>query len=152
MDLKKNKTKIATIRKRVFAFLIDILLLNIIIITPFRDIFIALVPKEPFTFTLTIESLYALQAVTNYILIFAFFYFVLLEFTLGQTVGKLLMNLKVKGIKKKPTFMQCMLRSLFLFPLFPSIIFTIDIVYMFFFSKTRQRLTENLSKTIIVEK
>jgi uncharacterized RDD family membrane protein YckC len=138
------------IGRRMLAFIIDLLLINIIVFAPFRGVLLKVIPSSSFIFSIDDPSLYIIQSIINIIMMLSFFYFVLLEFTIGQTVGKILLNLKVIGTDKKISFFQCMLRSLFLFPLFPMLIFMIDIIYMFFFSKTKQRLSEHLSKTMVV--
>ena len=98
------------------------------------------------------EVLAALYPIFFFIVIFSFMYFVLLEYSIGQTVGKILMSLKVVGENDSVDFFQAMLRSLFLIPIFPlTALWIIDPVFLFFFSKKRQRLSEYLSKTYVID-
>jgi len=83
--------------------------------------------------------------------ILALFYFAILEYKLGQSIGKIFMNIKVISITKKLLFWQCIGRSLFLLPVFPFfLLWAIDPLFLFF-NKKGQRLSEFLTKTKVVE-
>ena len=78
-------------------------------------------------------------------------YFTVLEYSIQQTLGKKLLNLKVIALNKNPKIWQYWVRSLFLVPLFPFILlWFIDPLYLFF-NKQGQRFTEQLSKTKVIQ-
>jgi uncharacterized RDD family membrane protein YckC len=157
-ETKENfieENKKGLFKKRIFAFLIDILLINIVIITPFQSVIFSLIPEQKslfsyFSYTMNFQTLFAFEIITNYILLFSFFYFVLMEYSIGQTIGKIMLGIKVVSEKNKLGFFQSMGRNFFLFPLFPSLIFLIDIIYMFFRGKGYIRFTEMITKTKII--
>lgn len=157
LNLPKKRviTGNAMIWKRIVAFVIDLIIINVIILRPFRNIFASIVPSDSFSevynfFLENSATLDFLETVGIMITILILLYFVILEYKLKQTPGKMIMNLYVTA-EKKLKFWQCVVRSLFFIPIFPFILlWIIDPIYIFF-SKDNQRLTERLSKTRVVE-
>ena len=147
----------ASLWKRFLAFITDLLLLNIIILAPFRPVIEKIVPLNQ-TYNEIYKFISTNKEYTNllFILIFAIgiiliLYFALMEYKLNQTVGKMLFKIKVKSKNKKLKFWQCILRSLFLLPIFPFfILWFLDPIWILF-NSDKQRLTEVLSKTMVVE-
>ena len=141
--------------KRAFAFLLDILIIDIVIFYPFRILFRGLLPEVSLS---SINQIAGNPAYTGIIFwtavsmgMLSILYFSILEAFTGQTAGKILMRIIVKSENKGLRFWQCIVRSIFLIPVFPFIVlWAADIIYLFFNSK-RQRMLEILSKTRTVE-
>jgi len=146
----------APVWKRLAAFVIDLLILDFVVVLPFRGVFRKLVPAE------SINSVYAylasqpdINAWLTYVSlitgIFFIAYFVILESRLNQSIGKIVMNIYVKSTDKKITFGQHLLRSLYLLPVFPFVLLWILDPLFMFFTSSNQRLSEILSKTKTVQ-
>jgi len=160
ISISKGKTFLAqaSVLKRLIAFLIDLLIVNLIILFPFKRIFNSIVPK-PESFSKTIDFLSNNSAystsITIIILMIALLsilYFMIFEKKLQQSPGKMLFNLYIKSQTKDLKYWQLFVRSMFLIPLFPFVLlWFIDPIVMFF-NKDSQRLSEILSKTKVVEK
>ncbi len=159
LNLPKQRifTGPAPIWKRIAAFIVDLLIIEFILAFPFQSILKKMIPtdlsyREAYQFfTNNPSSSSILTIIMVMISILALFYFVVLEYTLGQTVGKIFMNIKVIGEKKRLTLLQCIGRSLFLLPVFPFfLLWFVDPIFLFF-NKKGQRLSEFLTKTKIVQ-
>lgn len=146
----------ASVLKRLFAFLIDLLIINVIVLLPFKRIFSSIVPNpESFSKTMDFLSNNSSIPLTVIVLAAAFlsiFYFMVFEKKLQQSPGKMLFNLYVKSQTKDLKYWQLFVRSMFLIPLFPFILLWIIDPIVMFFNKDSQRLSEILSKTKVVEK
>ncbi len=105
--------------RRMFAFIFDILILDILITAPFTKIFEGLLKRVEsngfWAITYTSKELTAIIIIV--IIIFA--YFILFEYLLGQTIGMMLMNTKISG---KSSLSNCILRNSFIIPVFPFIL------------------------------
>ncbi len=112
----------ASFFRRMFAFIFDILLLDIIITAPFSELFEGLLKRiEVSNFSSITYTSKELTAITIIILII-FAYFVLFEYLLGQTIGMMLMNTKLSG---ENSLSNCILRNSFVIPAFPFVVFWI---------------------------
>jgi uncharacterized RDD family membrane protein YckC len=148
--------------KRGLAYVFDIILVSFIILAPFKKIISKEIVIKGDTPTEIIRNLMASQemvkevwfilfivSILSALLLFA--YFVLLEYGLGQSVGKMVFKIEVKT-KGKLTLKKCMIRNitkaLFLTDL--SILFVIDVLYMIF--SKNLRLTEKWSGTFVKER
>lgn len=147
----------ASLIKRGVAFLIDLSVINLIIAFPFKKYLINAIPEnlsimEMHTHFLTNDKLiFSLYIITMIIAVLSITYFTVLEYSIQQTLGKKLLNLKVIALNKNPKIWQYWVRSLFLVPLFPFILlWFIDPLYLFF-NKQGQRFTEQLSKTKVIQ-
>lgn len=148
----------ASVLKRIGAFLIDLLIINWIILIPFREIFTSIIP-EAGSFSKTLDLLSSSAEYNAFITVLmvliaflAILYFMILEKKLRQTVGKMIFNLHVEGQNKGLSYWQLFVRSMFLIPVFPFVLlWFIDPVVMLF-TKENQRLSEILSRTKVVEK
>jgi len=143
--------------KRIFSFILDLFIINIFIIGPFTTILQNSFPSsadimENYNYLYSnpdiINSLYMVFG-TIFILTYA--YFVLFEYKLRQTPGKMVFNLYLAPMKKKDPIkiLQILLRNLAAFPIFPfSLLWIVDPLYLIF---TGRRLSDVFSKTIYVE-
>jgi len=148
----------ASVLKRLIAFLIDLFIINLIILFPFKRVFEKIFPDTG-SFSKTVDFLSNNSAygtsITTIILMIALLsilYFMIFEKKLQQSPGKILFNLYVESQTKDLKYWQLFVRSMFLIPLFPFVLlWFIDPIVMFF-NKDSQRLSEILSKTKVVEK
>ena len=154
---EKSFTGTALLSKRIAAFVIDLLILIFLVLSPLVGLLGKIVPEgASFSESYSIaanasNSGYILSIyVSSSILIIMYFYF--LERKMGQTIGKKLMNIYVVSEKGEIARWQVLVRSIMFVPMFPfnAIIFVDPLVMMF--SKTNQRLSERLSKTMVVER
>lgn len=158
MKLKLPKKKViianASILRRILAFLIDLLIINFIIIRPFRNVLLKLIPQMPFneaySYLLSNQQMNtAVLFVTVMISILALLYFVILDYKLSQTAGMMILGLYIEP--KEIRFWQALVRNLFIIPIFPFfLLWILDPVYLLF-NKEGQRFTERLSNTKVVQ-
>ncbi len=147
---KKNP---APLIKRIIAFFIDVLIIDIIIVMPFNkyiesitngqngfSYFYSLVLKNP-------EVIFQLAIMSFIIFVLSVAYWSILEFKTRQSIGKMLMNIKVMSKKKGFSFTQCIVRNISK-PI--TILFLFDVLYMIF-KKEKQRYFEKISDTAVVE-
>lgn len=160
LNLPKEKTFTgpALLWKRVAAFLIDIAVLNLLVLFPFRKLFEDILPKnysftEAYMFLATSADYEGfIKSVSFVMSLLAIFYFFLMESRMKQTIGKMLMKIYVVSDNKEPKAWQMIVRNLVFIPIFPFIILWILDPLFMFFTKTNQRLSEILSRTRVVEK
>ena len=145
----------ASIIRRFIAFIIDLLLLNFVIIAPFGRVITKSVPKD---FTKIREYMIAQPEISSklfymlvVIAIIMLLYFALCEYKLGQTLGKIIMKLHVKSDTKTLLFWQCVVRSLFMIPIFPLFLLIFIDPLVMIFTKNNKRLSEILSKTKTIQ-
>ncbi|HLC98526.1 MAG TPA: RDD family protein [Candidatus Nanoarchaeia archaeon] len=141
--------------KRAFAFLIDLLILDLIVFFPFRTVISKIAPDVSFS---SLNSLMSNPELTSFFVAIAFamgilsiLYFAMLEYRIQQTIGKMLFRISVKSERNTMEFWQCLVRSIFLLPLFPFIVLWVADVLYIFFNQQRQRLLEVVSKTRTME-
>jgi len=144
----------ASVLKRILAFIFDIILLEFIVVFPFRKIFLSQIPMDSITetadfFAINPETTTTLYISSGIVAALAIIYFSVLEWRFQQTVGKMLFGLYVTD--KKLNLMQCVLRNIFLVPFFPFILLWITEPLFMFFNKEHQRLLEIFTKTKVVE-
>lgn len=105
--------------RRMFAFIFDILILDIIITAPFTKIFEGLLKRVEHnslsSITYTSQELTAIVIIVMIVLS----YFILFEYILGQTLGMMLMDTKLSG---ENTLNNCIIRNSFIIPAFPFIL------------------------------
>ena len=160
LNLPKERAYIgpALIWKRIAAFVIDIAIINLIVLFPFRKLFQNIIPKD-YSFSEAYSLLSSSAGFTSYISLISFvmsilviLYFSMLEKKMGQSIGKMIMKIYVVSDGNELRTWQMLARNLVFIPLFPFVLlWVIDQLFMFF-TKTSQRLTEILSKTRVVEK
>lgn len=137
--------------KRILAYIFDVLLLSVLIFSPLTHPFdFDIQSKEHFfqsfaSYTSSFSTQYLLLAF--FLAFLTLLYFCILEFWLGQTVGKMLLGIRVEGLKKKElSLIQTLLRNI---PKLSSILLFFDTLYLLF-SKGGQRYFETLSDTHVV--
>lgn len=143
--------------RRILAFLIDLIILNIFVTGAFQKVIRKLLPTEASYTSIqaAIEAQPSLATAVFFIAflsgIFAILYFALLESQLGYSVGKLFMQIRVVALQNEElTLWKCVIRSLLMIPAFPFIIlWVVDPLYALF-SPLRQRLLERWSNTATV--
>ena len=147
----------ALLWKRVAAFFVDILILNLIVLFPFKSLFRNIIPKD-YSFSEAYKLLSSSTHYTSYITavsiamsILMAVYFLMLEKRTGQTIGKALFRIHVVSNNNNLKSWQLLVRNLVFIPVFPFILlWLLDPLFMFF-TKTNQRLSEILSRTSVVQ-
>ncbi|MBI2140644.1 RDD family protein [Candidatus Woesearchaeota archaeon] len=143
--------------KRFLAFIIDLSIINLTVLFPFRRIIGNIMPgagtfQESLARILSNEGLQgSILIVSTAISVFVLLYFAVLEFKLQTTPGKYFFRLFVASDGKKLTFMQAAGRSMFFLPIFPFFLLGIADPLMMIFHKGNRRLSEILTKTRTVE-
>jgi hypothetical protein len=114
-----NVQQDASFLRRAGAFIFDILLLDLIITVPLAPVFKGLVARAQtggwWSLTYTNKEMGALLL----LLLIAYTYFVVLEYLLGQTVGMMLLDIRVDPA---PRLRAAALRNCFLLPIGPLIV------------------------------
>jgi len=147
----------ASLWKRVFAYIIDVFVINLIIVMPFQK------PLEKMSegfsnkgfletyqlflrpeFQSLVPKLLSIFLVTS---LLSALYWAILEYKISQSVGKILMGIYVKSQGDKLTFWQCFLRNVTKVSTLPLVL---DSAYMVL-SKGYQRYFEKISRTAVVE-
>ncbi len=141
--------QLASVWKRILAYIIDIFIVNSIITRPFNKLMENAIPKKITSFLSLAENfdwktLIIISLVSGVITIL---YWAVLEFKIQQTLGSLLLNIKVKSESKKLQFSQLLLRNITKISFVVLLLDSIPVLY----SAKKQRYTEKLSKTITVE-
>ena len=152
MRLKKSelnkllgKNDVAPLWKRVVAYIIDILIINSIVVLPFRDS-LNEIYKEGALFNVNFNDIKSVLLMSVIIAILSLIYWVILEYKIQQTIGKHIMNIHVISMTKKMDFSQVIIRNVTKISL-PLLI--LDVLYML--NNKSQRYTERLSNTKVIE-
>lgn len=155
---EKTFTGPALLWKRIAAFFIDIMIINLVVLLPFRSLFQNIIPED-YSFSEAYKFLSSSTNYTSYISSISFImsilmilYFLMLENKMGQTIGKRLMGVYVVSDNNTLSKWQLLIRNLVFIPIFPFVLLWIVDPLFMFFTKTNQRLTEILSKTRVMEK
>ena len=160
LNLPKERTFIgpALLWKRIAAFFIDLTIINLFILFPFRRLFQNIIPKD-YSFSeaykllsTSIDYTKFISSVSFAMLILVILYFFMMERRMGQTIGKMLMKIYVVSNNNQLKAWQLLTRNIVFVPIFPFILLWILDPLFMFFTKTNQRLTEILSRTKVVEK
>ena len=159
LNLPQEKTFVgpALIWKRIIAFFIDMLIINLIVLFPFRSLFEGIIPKEhsfseAYRLLSSISYKGFISSVSIAISMLIILYFFMLERKMGQTIGKRLMNIYVASDNNSLKSWQLFVRNIVFIPIFPLILLWILDPLSMFLTKTNQRLSEILSRTKVVEK
>lgn len=139
--------------RRSLAFAVDILIIYLLLFPPLGTVLLTRMPDsmtldEQFAYFEANPSL--INSITAILSLLAFTYFVLFEYLLGQSPGKMIFKLHVKSVTKHPlTLSQCLLRGIFLLPItWLSFIAIVDVVHMIF---KKVRFTDVLVNSRVVE-
>lgn len=154
----RNFTGAALLWKRALAFLIDLIVVNFFVLIPFKPYFNEVFPSG-YSFPQMYHSLNSSPHLVEKLTVISIFmsfmlilYFISFEAKFGQSIGKKLMSLHVRSMTNELRLWQHFIRNILFLPIFPFILlWLIDPLFMFF-SKSKQTLTEILSKTEVVEK
>jgi uncharacterized RDD family membrane protein YckC len=147
----------APVWKRIASFFIDLFIIELIIFGPFTSVIQNALPvnsdimKNYELFTSNPDLINQLYLLFGIIFLLVFAYFVLFEYKLGQTPGKMIFRLYLSPVIKneKISFLQILIRNAAVFPVFPfSLLWIIDPLYLIF---TGKRLSDIFSKTQVVE-
>lgn len=160
LDLPKKRGFIApaSLIKRFASYFIDLIIINFIILIPFKKVLSKIIPQnssyiEVYHFIENnpeISSIFL--ALSLLIGILAVLYFTYFEYYLQQTPGKMLMNIYIIPENRKLSFWNYLVSNLTFLPFFPFILlWIIDPVYMFI-SPKNQRFMEKLTKILVVQK
>ena len=160
LKLPKEKTFTgpALIWKRIAAFLIDMAIINLFVLFPFRKLFDSIVPKnysfsEAYKFLSTSADFTGFISSVSFIMsIFIILYFYLLEKKMQQTIGKALMKIYIVSDNIELKKWQLLVRNIVFIPLFPFILLWLADPLFMLFNKSNQRLSEILSRTRVVQK
>ncbi|MBR9700807.1 RDD family protein [Candidatus Woesearchaeota archaeon] len=109
----------ATFLRRAGAFILDLLLIDLIITAPYTPLFMTAVSRMESQgfFSMTYTS--AEVAAMAILFLTVYVYFVVFEFLLDQTPGMIILSTKVQSDGK---LWRILLRNMFLFPVFPIIV------------------------------
>ena len=129
--------------KRVFALLVDLAVVDLIITRPLSRLISGRIDEISDLLNFSFE----LVAISLVIGLFAVFYWAILEYKIGQTLGALIFKLRAKGLNKSMSFSQAFLRNVTKMSVVLLLIDSINIL----FSEKKQRYFEVLSKTVTVE-
>lgn len=150
--LNKLKTVPAKLWKRVLAYLLDSFIVSFLVVSPFQPLL-----ERP-----KIESISELAGymgsnlhvsgkifvLTLIIGLLTILYWAVFEYYFQQTIGSLIMKIKIQSTLKKPmSFYQSFIRNITKISVF---VLIIDSLYIYI-SRTHQRYLEKMSNTEVVE-
>src|SRR3989344_1074780 len=151
MRLKKSelnkllgKNNVASFWKRLAAYIIDSFVI-MLIISPFRNKLNIFYAEN--VFSMAFNDLRSILLVSMMVSVISLIYWVSLEYKMGQTAGKYIMNIQVVSTTRNVDFLQILIRNITQISLPLLIIDTI-----FIFNSNGQRYTERLSNTRVMEK
>lgn len=138
--------------RRTLAFIVDLFIINLVIVSPFRKKLMSLIPEANYmdTYSFIMENptvTHSIYQIFIIMILLTFLYYVIFEWKLSQTPGKMLLKIFTISENKTLTFWQSVVRNLdVLTPLlfFPIILF--DLGYAIF-NNEKKRFLEKLSKT-----
>ena len=159
LNLPKKRTMLidSGFVRRTIAFFIDLLIIQFIIISPFKDLLRRLLPVgslgDAYSMLGNGQTSSSVYAISFFIIIMIFLYFTFSEYVTGQSIGKKMMGLYVVSAEAggRLSLSQVMLRNVALFPFFPFIIFWIVDPGFMMFTKTQRRLSDILSRTKVIQ-
>ncbi len=143
--------KSVAVWKRILAYIIDSIVISFIIVGPMT---VSIENKfEELSYTEIFNQFSSLfdtnfWLVMFFSLLFVLIYWTFLEWKFNQSVGKVIMNLSVENVDKKPLiFSQALIRNI---SKLSTLVLLIDFLYMLF-NKGDQRYFEKLSNTHVIE-
>lgn len=131
--------------KRFFAYLIDILILFLAVIMPLKSKISDMASLDLLKIGLDIGTKYF--SVVSEIAVLVVLYFAVLEWKLGQTVGKMILKIKVVAEDDKFTFSRALLRNL---TKFSSLLLFIDSINILL-RRGNKRFLDQLANTKVVQ-
>lgn len=142
----------APIWRRTLAFLIDMMLVEIFLVSPFWALIKKSTAGEGFTDTMTFlaahpNAVVSLNIITLYIALVVMAYFTILEYIMGQTIGMILLRLKAISLHVHSHWWQFVIRNLFLVPIFPFVLLALVEPLYLLWKRGEYRVLEQLSNT-----
>lgn len=142
--------------KRAASFLIDLVIVNVFMITPFWGLIRKSLPGTSIGESLSYMSAhpqvaFSLNMVSLFVMLAIMAYFVILEYVIGSTVGMLLLKIKVQTTHNNLHWWQFILRNLYLIPIFPFVLFWVIEPISLIWTKGEWRTLEKLSQTRLVQ-
>ena len=143
---------VASIWKRVFAYIIDLFVISFVVFMPLKRFFSDM-PEGEFEAVISYFSQYNTFSLDFFIVSFiaallTVLYWALLEFYLSQSIGKMAMKIKVVTIdKSRLDFRKCFLRNVTKVSTF---VLFLDMLYGIFTKKYR-RYFEVITRTKVVD-
>ncbi|MAE13046.1 hypothetical protein CMO92_00635 [Candidatus Woesearchaeota archaeon] len=135
----------ASFSKRFIALLIDLLVINVVIVLPFSGLFEGL--SYSFAELESVQLPPQLLVAIGMISLLSLFYFTLLQYFVGKSIGDHFMKISVDG---KPGFWKCLLRNVFVIPFFPFyLLWVIEPLHLIFY---RNRLLDKWMGLRMVER
>lgn len=136
--------------KRLIAFVIDLLVLEVFIFLPFSPLLRRIFPDK-FGFGFIIEEVAAKELALLLIALglLMLLYFALFEYKLRQSIGKMALNIYVVSEYKELRLWQAIVRNMLFIPIFPFNI--VPIIDAIFFLVKNRRFSEIITKTDTVE-
>ena len=135
------KKEVASFPRRIFAYIIDLFILNTLILRPFK-------PFINFT-----NNFFSFSMVTKELIIVSFslgilslLYWTLLELTVRQSIGKMIARIYVSSKFKQFDLKQAFLRNI---SKITSLLLFFDVLYALI-NKTHQRYMERVSNTEVL--
>lgn len=134
------KKEVSNLTRRIIAYAIDVLILNFLILKPFKH-------------QINIDKLFAINLNKEFIIIslsisiLTLLYFTLLELTVRQTLGKMITRIYVSSTKKEFTLQQALMRNI---TKIVTLTLALDVLYAVI-NKTHQRYFEKLSYTEVLK-
>ena len=155
--MENSNHQIAGFWKRSLAFIFDLLVINIIIFWPFQKLFSKYftgISKENLMMS---ESLIPGKIYFAIMIIFIliWLYFTFFDYYLGQTIGQMMLNIKVISLTDNMLFWKALIRNAFVLPILPvfyiPILWIVETLYMIFY---KERFLEKITatRTIILQK
>ncbi len=144
-----------SIWKRGFAFLIDVIIIQFIVNLNFSKVLDTELSDKSLVelFNYSLENYSSLEPklllISIVTAVSALIYFILFEWKLRQTIGKMILKIKVNSETKTLEFWQALVRNIpkaAFFVNYTVWIFLIDLIYHSF---TRKRLFDKLAKTYV---
>ncbi|MGV8168850.1 MAG: RDD family protein [Candidatus Nanoarchaeia archaeon] len=138
---KEKKVVSAGFFRRFAAFVLDLLLLNVIVFSAFSGIlskYFTLESLSSFKEGIPVE----LSLIIFLLGLLSFVYFTLLEYGAKKTPGMMIAGIKLEG---NNSFWSCAARNLFIIPIFPlTLLWIIEPLHLIF---RKKRLSEALTNT-----
>ena len=134
----------APVMRRIFAFLVDMIILGVVTFSVQIPFWMSngtiVITESMFSMRFFMEILVAVVTIA---------YFTILEYKLGQTLGKMLMKIEVRSQVKEKTVSQFILRNI---PRVSTLLLFLDSLYIF--KSGSQRFFDKLAATevVLVEK
>ncbi|MGV8150684.1 MAG: RDD family protein [Candidatus Woesearchaeota archaeon] len=133
--------------KRAFAFIFDLLIINLVIGWPFQNTLQGYSMKN-----IGIDTVFPAKTYFIIIIIFilALLYFTFFEYYIGETPGQTMFNIESISNSGEMTIWKALARNIFILPLFPFYIFwIIEPLHLAFY---KQRLLEKWTNTSTIMK